>query len=46
MDRGVVQLFIKDIVRALGFLGYKDAIFYRFLAENRKNKVFLYTLAA
>ena len=45
MDRGLMQLFIMDIVRYLGFLGYKDAIFYRFLAGNRINKVFLYTLA-
>jgi hypothetical protein len=46
MDTGLMQLFIKGIMRDPEFLGYKDAFFYRFLAENRIIEVFLYTLKA
>lgn len=46
MDAGLMQLFIKDIMRDSEFLGYKEAFFYGFLAENRIFEVFLYTLKA
>ena len=46
MDAGLMQLFIKDIMRDSEFLGYKEAFIYGFLAENRIFEVFLYTLKA
>jgi hypothetical protein len=45
-DTGLMQLFIKGIEQCLGFLGYKEAVFYGFLAENRIIEVFLYTFTA
>lgn len=46
MDAGLMQLFIKDIMRDSEFLGYKEAFIYGFLAVNRIFEVFLYTLKA
>ncbi len=44
METGLMQLFIKDIMRNSAFLGYKDAVLDGFLAGNRIIEVFLYTL--